>query len=806
MSGPERAYRTPHIDPITASKLQGIASQLATNWNGGPISRSEFFAGFQDPRRNFNKECGYPEGPLLNPDRYRNLYDEDPIACRVVQLMPFECFKTQPAIYESQDANTVTPFEEAWDELSTALRGEQSWFQDEKGNPIIEHWKRADMLSGIGYFGVMLLGIDDGKNLDQPVDGVATLIPTANESLAVNVRKDGSRVIRVRKRERVLSDAQRLIQGFVRTAPSSPSKELDRARPTYTVNQEGKTERNEGRQFSIESGDEPVGGWAAYNAAKAPSKKGNPNGSPSGFKKSPGTPGYSTSTPNTPPLNDSNDPSRDTQDDNDDQNDITGQTDAAQPDKSDPANKGSIAPTSFAGAQGTDAQYVGVELSPPEYPATDRAGEKRNLLFIRSFDESLVQIVQYEADLRNPRFGQPVMYRITLNDPRDQHSGVGLPIATVRVHWSRLIHLADNRNSSEIFGVPRMRPVLHPILDDMKIRGAGAEGYWQSCFTRYSWETHPQLGGDVIIDEQKLQATFYNLRNTLQRDAVTSGMTAKSLAPAVVDPKTHHDIQIETICILLGCPVRVFKGSERGELASSQDDSAWNDRVAERQNDYVTPRLIVPFIDRLIAMGVLPEPEGYSVEWPDLDSTTKKDKAMILFQRTQAYAAYVAGSVEAVIPIEVYMTQFDNMTDEQAMSVMDKAQKAQEEGLQTMPQPGELGHPATAAPPPVPPGMNPGGGSGDAAASESSDQQPSSSEPGADDSPTSTNNPGNSDEDSDPSSERSNRTQTGNRYFSSFVSPYESQRRRTIAKKLTDGDRVRIVTNMERIICAAMGE
>lgn len=753
-------YRTPHIDPIVSSKLQ----QIAANWNGGPVSRQEFFAGFQDPRRNFNKECGYPEGPLLNPDRYRNLYDEDPIACRVVQLMPSECFKTQPAIWESEDPNTITPFEEAWDELSTALRGEQSWFQDEKGNPIVEHWKRADMLSGIGYFGVMLLGIDDGKNLDQPVDGVATLIPTANETLAVNVSKDGSRVIRVRKR--ILTNSQKktreVIQKYLRSAPSSLSKELDRAR--HTINEKG--ERVEGRQFSIEMGDEPVGGWAAYNKAT----KGAPNGSsktaPAGFTRSPGTAGYATSTPNTPvdEFSDSASPGSggNAEDQDDDQNDLTGQRTAAQPERSDPANKGSIAPTSFAGAQGTDAQYVGVELSPPEYPATERADQERHLLFIRSFDESLVQIVQYEADLRNPRFGQPVMYRITLNDPRDQHSGVGLPIATVRVHWSRLIHLADNRNSSEIFGVPRMRPVLHPILDDMKIRGAGAEGYWQSCFTRYSWETHPQLGGDVIIDEPKMRSMFYNLRNTLERDAVSSGMTAKSLAPEVVDPKTQHDMQLEVICIQIGCPVRVFKGSERGELASSQDDSAWNDRVGQRQNDYITPRLIVPFIDRLIAMGVLPEPEGYSIEWADLDSTTKKDKAAILLQRTQAYAAYVSGNVEAIVPVDVYMTQFDNMTDEQAIAIQEKAQTAQEEGLQTMPQPGELGHPATAQTPPTPPGMSPFGGSGDAAASESSDQQPSPSEPGANKPPPSSNNPGNSDENENSDSDRSERAETGN--------------------------------------------
>ena len=41
---------------------------------------------------------------------------------------------------------------------------------------------------------------------------------------------------------------------------------------------------------------------------------------------------------------------------------------------------------------------------------------------------------------------------------------------------------------------------------------------------------------------------------------------------------------------------------------ATQDDADWNGRVAHRQNGHLTPRLIVPLIDRLIALGVLPKP------------------------------------------------------------------------------------------------------------------------------------------------------------------------------------------------------
>src|SRR5205823_6390492 len=108
--------------------------------------------------------------------------------------------------------------------------------------------------------------------------------------------------------------------------------------------------------------------------------------------------------------------------------------------------------------------------------------QKRRLLFIQPFDESLVQIVRYEWNIFNPRFGQPVMYRVTLNDPRETHSGVGLPMATVFVHWTRIVHIVDERRSSNIFGVPAMRPVLNNLIDLRKIYGADAEAYWKNAF------------------------------------------------------------------------------------------------------------------------------------------------------------------------------------------------------------------------------------------------------------------------------------------------------------------------------------
>lgn len=564
-------------------------------------SRNEILASFLGrDGRNIDEECDYPD--VLNAQLYRSLFDRSPIAERTAQLMPTECFQVTPDVFEDESSKKPTEFEDGWDELGSRVTntGTKSWHKDEKGSSLWSLILRADELSGIGSFGLILLGIDDGKLLQDPADGVPA------DGYAADVTGVTSSSL-----------------------PGVTSKHGD-----IDVSS---------KQFA---GNMPVQGLSK---------------------------------------------------------DIYG---------------GVLPQSPLSSTMGTDAQYFQTTFSPMGPGKAKKKGDKANLLFVRVYDESLIQVVQYEANMYSPRFGQPLMYQITLNDPRTQHTGIGLPLATVRCHWSRVIHLADNLVSSEIFGKPRMMSVVNNLLDLRKMYGGSAEGYWQSSVPGLSIETNPQLGGEVLIDKDGLRDMMGHYRNKLQRYIALMGMTAKSLSPSTLDPTPYINAHIQAICIKLRCPVRVFMGSERGELASSQDDAAWNDRLAHRQNTYVTPKVIAPFIDRLILLGVLPEPEEYHVEWPDLDSNTKSGKAAIFLQRVQAYAAAVAGNLETIFTPHDIMTQLDgSITDEEAQAILDRAKDAHEdEATMTMPPAGEEGHPATVPPPPpkpVPPpeqpiALNPG--------------------------------------------------------------------------------------------------
>jgi hypothetical protein len=421
--------------------------------------------------RDIDAECKYPV--TITAGDYRTMFDRNGLAERVVKLWPEESWQVEPEVYETEEADE-TEFEAAVAELTGRL---SLW----------SVLARADILSGIGQFGILLLGLDDGKSLSEPVDGI---------------------------------------------------------------------------------------------------------------------------------------------------NALTG-------------------------------EKLGT------------AGHK--LLYLRPFDQSCISVKTKEANVSSPRYGQPTMYTLTFESGEVPTSGTEVVRQTVDVHWTRVIHLADNREVSDIYGKPRMQSVYNNLLDVKKISGGSGEMFWKGGFPGFSFELTPkaeELGATIDTESLKEQMQLY--MEGLQRYLSLTGVTAKSLAPQVADPSNHLDWHVKLIAIEMGVPYRILLGTEEAKLASSQDTRRWNGRVAKRQNSYLTPLVIRPFFDRLIILGALPEVEQYFVDWPDLNAQTDAEVADVAMKRTDSLAKYVAGGVEAVIPPSEFLTMILGFTVEEADAIEKAAAELQD--------------------------------------------------------------------------------------------------------------------------------
>lgn len=326
----------------------------------------------------------------------------------------------------------------------------------------------------------------------------------------------------------------------------------------------------------------------------------------------------------------------------------------------------------------------GLELSQP-VEGIDERGEKvgdaeHEVIYLRVFDESAVTVTARETDRSNPRFGQPITYNVSFQDSHSVGQGT-VEITTSSVHWTRVIHAADGRQMSEVYGTPRMEPVYNRLLDVRKIASSSPEMFWKGAFPGFAFEVNPDLadtGAAAEMDVESIREEMANYANGLQRFFAVTGVTAKSLTPQVSDPSPHVEIQLKLIAITMNIPFRILFGSEQAQLASSQDAKSWARRMQKRQEKYITPLLLSPVIDRFIALGVVPEPTEYHVDWPDLASPSDMDQAQVAVITTDALTKYVQGGVDQLIPPQLYLTEILKMTTEEADAIIEGAKEYQE--------------------------------------------------------------------------------------------------------------------------------
>lgn len=281
----------------------------------------------------------------------------------------------------------------------------------------------------------------------------------------------------------------------------------------------------------------------------------------------------------------------------------------------------------------------------------DGRTSKVELKYVRALSQKCVKVSKVETNPGNPRFGQPIEYMVTFADPESVNmEGVieGAKVKDQKVHWSRVIHVAEKCVDSLFLGTPRLEAIFNRAFDIRKILGANGQGYWQTGFPGFSIETQSGIEAPDF-DKEVTKEEVAKFLSSQQRALLLEGLTARPLNIGITDPKPHYETHLADICIAINVPMRIFKGSEEAKLASSQDQRTWNKRVKKRNDRHVTPNILKAFFERMFLVGALPRPKNLFIEWPDLNAPTENDRATTATKIVEALVKYISGNVSSLM-------------------------------------------------------------------------------------------------------------------------------------------------------------
>ena len=241
--------------------------------------------------------------------------------------------------------------------------------------------------------------------------------------------------------------------------------------------------------------------------------------------------------------------------------------------------------------------------------------------YISVFNANAARIKDYVDDPRDSRYGLPLTYEVDFKNK----SGVK---GTSNVHWSRLIHVAENTLEDDLIGNPMIERVWNYLDDLDKIVGGTGEAIWRVIDRGIQFDVDKEA---ELENPEELKEQIEAYMHGFQRYIRTQGIQTTQLGADAPDPSGGFQAIVAVISGTTCIPQRILTGSERGQLASTQDRSSWAERILERQKTYAEPVILRPFVDRMIEIGVLPTPKQdlYEVCWSDLLKMTELEKATV---------------------------------------------------------------------------------------------------------------------------------------------------------------------------------
>ena len=255
-----------------------------------------------------------------------------------------------------------------------------------------------------------------------------------------------------------------------------------------------------------------------------------------------------------------------------------------------------------------------------------------DLLFVRAYDEKSCSFgegdIEWKAE--NPRYGLPKRYHLKImNDQKTRG---------FEVHHSRIIHFSDGNIENELYGIPRLRHIYNDLENLVKISGAACESIYLNGLGALSVNSEMPFE-DFAVSKQAfdeyVKSIIDNAVDFFKNKYKVFVSNQASVTPfhfPLINPKETYEMLIQIIAGAVGIPMRILLGTERGELASSQDAAFFIGNVKRRQRGFCERDMLRVVIDRFMELGIFVESTNYNVLWGDLVTQKDQERVAIIKQ------------------------------------------------------------------------------------------------------------------------------------------------------------------------------
>jgi hypothetical protein len=287
--------------------------------------------------------------------------------------------------------------------------------------------------------------------------------------------------------------------------------------------------------------------------------------------------------------------------------------------------------------------------APGDFSQPIQDGQAASIAYLSTFDEGSAKVTEFDRNKASSRYGLPITYSVNAGF----ETGDSVVESLGTVHYSRVIHAAEHKLRSRVYGRPRLQLAINRLFDLEKVIGGSAEAVWLMVYKGlvFAAREGAQLPDEGTPEYQKLEEAIEQYVHGLRRYLKIGDVDVKDMGSQVVDPQGVYGVLLSDLAGSLAIPQRILIGSERGQLASSQDDANWAGVIEARQQNFIEPEILRPFIDWCVSHKVIPPPSAgkYKIQWRSLFQLNNLEKAELANKSAQAINTISGGVPDAYV-------------------------------------------------------------------------------------------------------------------------------------------------------------